>query len=127
MWSMFTDGMGNEETLDSNEVRPEMVQDFGAPMEIIGFDVDALYPSLDWESTEEVVREAVLNSDIVWDDVDILEGCRYIALNWSGEQFRRSPLAKSKKNLGPKKNLGLKKFVVKKFCCCSCSSCDMDP
>ena len=31
------------------------------------------------------------------------------------------------KKCGPKKNLGLKKFWVQKFCCCSCSFCDMDP
>ena len=91
---MLTDTMQTDDKLDSTEVRPEMIQDFGTSMEIIGFDVDALYPSLDWESTEEVIREAVMNSDIIWEGVDILEGCRYIALNWSGEQCRASPLSR---------------------------------
>ena len=93
-WSMLTDTMQGDDKLDSNEVRNEMIQDLGAPMEMIGFDVDALYPSLDWENTEEVIGESIRNSNIVFEDVDILEGCRYIALNWSGEKCRQSPLSR---------------------------------
>ena len=46
-WSNITSNLGEGEMLDSREVQTEMIQDYGAPMEIIGFDVDALYPSLD--------------------------------------------------------------------------------
>ena len=34
--------------VDSREVDQEMIHDFGKPMEVIGWDVNALYPSLDW-------------------------------------------------------------------------------
>ena len=49
-----------EDIVDSTEEKPEMIQDFCAPMEIIGCDVNALYPSLDLDITEGVVREAIL-------------------------------------------------------------------
>ena len=43
-WSEIMSNPKEGELLDSNEVRNEMIQDYGAPMEIIGFDVNALYP-----------------------------------------------------------------------------------
>ena len=80
--------------LDSREVGQEMVHDFSQPLEIIGCDVNALYPSLDWDTSEEMVKSAIMESDIRWDEFDIMEGCRYIALNWSGDKCRRSTLAR---------------------------------
>ena len=91
-WLEITKDLGEDEHVDSNEVRPEMIQDFGVPLEIIGCDVNALYPSLDWGNTEEVIKEAIIGSNIEWEDVDILEGCRYIALNWDANECRRSKL-----------------------------------
>ena len=92
MWSELTEKLEDGEFLDSMEVRNEMIQDFGAPMEVIGFDVDALYPSLDWGNTEKVIRDSIMDSNIKWEEVDIMEGCRYIALNWDGDKCRTSPL-----------------------------------
>ena len=91
-WSELTDKMEDGEFLDSMEVRKEMIQDFGAPMEVIGFDVDALYPSLDWGNTGKVIKDSIMNSNIEWEDIDIMEGCRYIALNWDGDKCRTSSL-----------------------------------
>ena len=89
-WSDMMSNLGEGEMLDSREVQTEMIQDYGAPMEIIGFDVDALYPSLDWENTERVIKDAIVESSIKWEDIDIMEGCRYIALNWDGNKCRKS-------------------------------------
>ena len=93
-WSEIMSNLKEGELLDSNEVRNEMIQDYGAPMEIIGFDVNALYPSLDWENTERVIKESIMDSEIRWEDVDIMEGCRYIALNWDGNKCRTSSLSR---------------------------------
>ena len=38
------------------------------------------------------VKEAVIESSIVWEEVDYLEGVRYIALNWTQEECNRSKL-----------------------------------
>ena len=93
-WSDITNRVPEGEYLDSTEVRPEMIQDFEAPMELIGCDVNALYPSLDWDTAELVVKNAIMESDIRWENIDILEGCRYIALNWDGTKCRKSKLAR---------------------------------
>ena len=42
----------------------------------------------------ERVKQAVMQSDISWENIDFLEGARYIALNWTEEQCRRSSLKK---------------------------------
>ena len=84
IWSEMTDKLEDGEFLDSMKVGNEMIQDFGAPIEVIGFNVDALYPSLDWSNTEKVVKDSIMDSDIKLEDIDIMEGCRYIALNWDG-------------------------------------------
>ena len=81
----MTDKLEDGEFLDSMEVGNEMIQDLGAPIEVIGFNVDALYPSLDWRNTEKVVKDSIMDSDIKSEDIDIMEGCRYIALNWDGD------------------------------------------
>ena len=42
----------------------------------------------------ERVKQAVMQSDISWENIDYLEGARYIALNWTEEQCRWSSLKK---------------------------------
>ena len=93
-WSEILKATPEGGWVDSKEVSQEMIQDFSKPLEVIGWDVNALYPSLDWETTERVVKDAVLNSSIKWEDVDIMEGCRFIALNLSAEECRKSSLAR---------------------------------
>ena len=61
-------------------------------MVVVGSDVVALYPNLDIEKVAQTVERAVLESSIRWEDIDYLEGCRYVALNWSESQCRSSGL-----------------------------------
>ena len=61
-------------------------------MVVIGSDVVNLYPSLDIAKVVENVRQAVQDSNIEWSNLDYLEGCRYIAINWSEQACRASKL-----------------------------------
>ena len=58
----------------------------------MGSDVEALYPSLDADRVAKIIYEAILNSKVTWQNVDYLEACRYIALNWSAEECRKNKL-----------------------------------
>ena len=85
-----------EEDIDrlvsSVEVLPEDLQDFSLPMVVIGSDVEALYPSLDSKRVARMVSEAIMMSKVTWMNLDYMEACWYIALNWSADQCRRSNL-----------------------------------
>ena len=63
------------------EVLEEDLQDFEQSMVVIGCDVEALYPSLDVKECWKIVEEEMMRSDIVWEDLDYLEGTRLIALS----------------------------------------------
>ena len=78
--------------VDSKMALPEHLQDFSKPMEIIGCDVEALYPSLDIDVVCDTVYQEILDTEVTWGDIDYLEGCRYIALNWDRAQCRNSGL-----------------------------------
>ena len=76
----------------SCEVLEEEIQDFNTEMVIIGCDVESLYPSLDKGETSRIVGEEMLRSEIVWEDLDYLEGARLIALNRSADWCRTHEL-----------------------------------
>ena len=76
----------------SYEVLPELLQDFETEMVLVGSDVVSLYPNLEVEKVVGSIREAVLKSNIKWEEVDYREGVRYLALNWDLEQCKRSNL-----------------------------------
>ena len=57
-------------------------------MDIIGADVEALYPSLDRDGSAKIVEQEVLRSTIRWEDLDYLEGARLIVLNMSAQYCR---------------------------------------
>ena len=78
--------------LHSEQVLPEMLQDYEVPQVLVGCDVEALYPSLNIDTCCETVYQEIMATNITWEDTDLLEGCRYIALNWSQEQCRKSDL-----------------------------------
>ena len=85
----------NEEldrVLDSKDALPEQIQDYEREMVIIGSDVVSLYPNLEVEGVVQRVKEAIMESDMKWDNFDYLEGVRYIALNWTQEECNRSEL-----------------------------------
>ena len=77
---------------EGGDVLHEDLQDQGVPMVIIGTDVVNLYPSLDISKVVGEVEEAILGANIEWEDIDYLEGARYIALNWTEQQCRTSKL-----------------------------------
>ena len=81
-----------ERVWKSTEVLEEEIQDFEAEMVIIGCDVESLYPSLDRDETSRIIGEEILRSEIVWEDLDYLEGTRMIALNRSAEWCRTHEL-----------------------------------
>ena len=57
--------------------------------------IEALYPSLEVkECGEIVIMEKILRSEIVWEDIDYMEGARMIVLNKSAEYCRNHPLSK---------------------------------
>ena len=71
-----------------NEVLEEDIQDHEKRMEIVGLDVEALYPSLDVNECGKIVEEDVLRTKVKWEDLDYLEGTRMIVLNRSAEYCR---------------------------------------
>ena len=78
--------------LDSRDALQEDLQDYSIPLVIIGSDVISLYPNLDTTRVDENMIEIVKGANLVWSNVDLLEGARYLALNWTEEQVRRSSL-----------------------------------
>ena len=78
--------------IDSKDALPEDLQDRSSPMVVVGSDVVSLFPSLDVEQVAAKVKDAVIASKIKWDEIDYLEGARYLALNWTAEECRTSKL-----------------------------------
>ena len=61
-------------------------------MVLIGSDVVSLYPNLEVQEVVKSVNEAIVESRIIWEEIDYLEGARYLALDWTQEQCNRSKL-----------------------------------
>ena len=72
----------------SKEMLQEDCQDYTTPMVLVGSDVVSLYPNLDVSRVSRLMYEAVKTSPLKWDNVDWLECCRYVALNWTRQQCR---------------------------------------
>ena len=81
-----------ERKIESTEALEEDLQDFEKPMVIIGGDVVSLYPNLDIQKIVEKLDLIIKESGIKWSNVDMMEGARYLALNWTREQVRTSSL-----------------------------------
>ena len=81
-----------DRVFSSKDMLQEDCQDYSVPMVMIGSDVVSLYPNLDVARAARLMYEAIQTSTLDWNNVDWLECCRYIALNWSQEQCRRSRL-----------------------------------
>ena len=78
----------------SDQVHNKWVQDKAETMVIIGSDCVSLYPNLTKLETASEVAEAVLESDIKWEDVNYKEAVRYLALGRPREWCARSSLAR---------------------------------
>ena len=80
-----------ESRIVGTDALQEDLQDYTMPRVLVGTDVVNLYLSLD---ITETAREAVLESEIKWEEIDYLEGVQYIALNWREDQCNRSTLGR---------------------------------
>ena len=85
----------------------------------VGFDVEALYPSLDCKEVARLIEKAVMESKIIWKDLDYQEGARWLALNYSEEWCRASSLSRvlprRRKSKGGGKTRKLKLTQVSKL------------
>ena len=82
---MRWDPTDKDRIITASEALPEDVQDRSLPMIVIGSDVVNLYPSLDIQKIVGLVKQSLMDTTIEWEEVDYLEGARYIALNWTEE------------------------------------------
>ena len=78
--------------LTSDEVDNKFVQDKGSNIQIVGSDVEALYPSLRAQEVAEIVYKAVLETKIKFHGVNWMEACKYIALTSTAQECRIGPL-----------------------------------
>ena len=85
---------GIDRLVDSREALKEDLQDFSSPMVAIGTDVVNMYPSLDVDKVVDMLEDEVMRTKVEWTNIDYLEASRYLALNWSAEECRTSPLRK---------------------------------
>ena len=67
-------------------------------MVIIGGDVVSLYPNLDIQKIVEKLDLIIKESGIKWSNVDMMEGARYLALNWTQEECNRSKLREERED-----------------------------
>ena len=58
--------------LESNQVLPEMLQNYETPQVIVGCDVESLYPSLDIDTCCTTIYEEIMGTAITWQDIDYL-------------------------------------------------------
>ena len=77
-----------------HEVLPEDRHGQPVPMVIVGTDVVSLYPNLKIKEVIKAVNKAIMKADVKWEDIDYLEAARYVALNWTDERCRASPLGR---------------------------------
>ena len=63
-------------------------------MVIIGTNVASLYPNLKISRVVEAVSKVVMDSRVTWEEIDYLEGARYVALNWLVAKCRSSAIAR---------------------------------
>ena len=78
--------------LRSGEVDNKYVQNGGTKLQVVGSDVEALYPSLEAIEVAEIVYQAVIETKIKFDNIDWMEACKYIALTSTEQECRMGPL-----------------------------------
>ena len=60
----------------------------------MGADVVALYPSLNAEGTQDMIKKAVLESEVAICDMDYKEATRFLAMKMSKEEVNNHKLRK---------------------------------
>ena len=81
-----------ERTIESREALEEDLQDFTTPMVTIGSDVVSLYPNLDVDKVVVRIEDEIRRTKMEFSNIDYLEATRYLALNWSQEECKKSKL-----------------------------------
>ena len=76
----------------SDQVENTYVQDKSCKIQIVGSDVEALYPSLEALEVVEIIYNAVMETKVKFDNIDWLEAWKYIALISSEQECRLGPL-----------------------------------
>ena len=84
--------INGQKLIRSQDVSKEEIQDREKKMEVVGADVESLYPSLNDEVVANLVYEAILETDMKFLNINYKEGVRYLALNWSEKECRTSNL-----------------------------------
>ena len=84
--------MKGQKLTRSQDVSKEKIQDREKKMEVVGADVESLYPSLNDEVVANLVYEAILETDMKFHNINYKEGVRYLARNWSEQECRTSDL-----------------------------------
>ena len=76
----------------SKDVDNKLIQDRGSKIQIVGSDVEALYPSLEAVEVAQVVFNAMMKSEIKFRGMNYMEACRMIALTSTEQECRLGPL-----------------------------------
>ena len=69
-----------------------LIQDRSRKIQIVGSDVESLYPSLDAIEVAQIVYKCIMETEVKFRGVDYQEACRLIALTSSEQECRLSPL-----------------------------------
>ena len=78
--------------LTSSQVNNSLVQDAGSKIQVVGSDVEALYPSLDAVEVAQIVYNAIMKTEVMFKGINYQEACRMIALTSSEQECRLGPL-----------------------------------
>jgi hypothetical protein len=75
-----------------DDVKNSLIQDRSRKIQILGSDVESLYPSLDAIEVAQIVYKCIMETDVKFRGVDYQEACRLIALTSSEQECRLGPL-----------------------------------
>ena len=78
--------------IESMETDKKLIQDKSARMVMVGADVEALYPSLADIQVANIIYKAIIETEVGFEGIDYMEGCKYIVMNSTAQECRASPL-----------------------------------
>ena len=78
--------------LQAEDVNNSLIQDRSRKIQIVGSDVESLYPSLDAIEVAQIVCKCIMETEEKFRGVDYREAFRLIALTSSEQECRESPL-----------------------------------
>ena len=72
----------------SGSVSNRLIQNNGEKIQVVGSDVEALYPSLEAVEVAKIVYNCIMKSEVEFKGVDYTEACRLIALTSTEQECR---------------------------------------